>query len=208
MLDPSSTGSKRHAQAVRGHDLYETPEAAVLAVTQVERLPLRLWEPAAGRGAIVRPLRAAGHHVIASDLIDYGDPTHFAGRNFLAETKAPDGCEAIITNPPYSLAEKFVRHALELSPLTIMLLRLAFLESARRSDILEGAGLARVHVFRKRLPMMHRDGWTGRRATSGIAFAWFVWDRSHTGPTTIHRVSWDDGSRPVREACTVDDRGG
>lgn len=190
MLHPSSGSAKQHSHAARGNDLYETPEGATLAVTHVERLPLRLWEPAAGRGAMVRPLRAAGHLVIASDLIDYGQPTHFGGRDFLKEP-LPAGVEAIITNPPYQLAEAFVRHALELSPLVLMLLRLAFLESQRRSDILENAGLARVHVFRKRLPMMHRDGWTGPKASSGIAFAWFVWDRSHRGPTTIHRVSWD-----------------
>jgi hypothetical protein len=57
-----------------------------------------------------------------------------------------------------------------------MLLRLAFYESVRRTPILENRGLARVHVFRKRLPMMHRDGWEGRKANSGMAFAWFVWD--------------------------------
>lgn len=72
-----------------------------------------------------------------------------------------------------------------------MLLRLAFMESERRSDILEKRGLARVHVFRKRLPMMHRAGWEGRKANSGMAFAWFVWDRSYAGPTELRRISWD-----------------
>jgi hypothetical protein len=39
--------------------------------------------------------------------------------------------------------------------------------------------------------MMHRDGWKGRKATSGITFAWFVWDRPYAGPTTISRISWE-----------------
>ncbi len=65
------------------------------------------------------------------------------------------------------------------------------MESERRTPILEGRGLARIHVFRLRLPMMHRAGWEGRKANSGMAFAWFVWDRSHTGPTTIDRISWE-----------------
>jgi len=47
-----------------------------------------------------------------------------------------------------------------------------------------------VHVFRKRLPRMHRDGWEGRKASSGMSFAWFVWERGYTGPTTIDRISW------------------
>jgi hypothetical protein len=87
--------------------------------------------------------------------------------------------------------EQFVARALELSPRVIMLLRLAFLESDRRRHILENRGLARVHVFHKRLPMMHRDGWEDRKANSGMAFAWFVWNRAHAGPATINRVSWE-----------------
>jgi hypothetical protein len=172
-------------------DLYETPAVAVEALRRVEQLPHRLWEPACGHGNIVDVLRAHGHEIIASDLVDYGDPTHFYGRDFLLELKAPDGCQCILTNPPFRLAEQFVAHAIHLCPLVIMLLRLAFLESDRRRHILEGRGLARVHVFRKRLPMMHRAGWEGRKANSGMAFGWFVWDRAHSGPTELHRLSWE-----------------
>src|SRR5262249_15080499 len=126
-----------------------------------------------------------------SDIADYGDPTHFAGRDFLTETKLPAGVECILTNPPFRIVEKFVAHALSLSPHVVMLLRLAFLESERRRGILEECGLARVHVFRKRLPMMHRDGWQGRKANSGMAFAWFVWSRNYRDATTIDRISWE-----------------
>src|SRR6516162_8818181 len=77
---------QRHPLAERGHDLYETPDVAVEALLRVERLPHRIWEPAAGRGAIVRVLlRRAGHAVIASDVADYGFPLDFV-RDFLTET--------------------------------------------------------------------------------------------------------------------------
>jgi len=36
-----------------------------------------------------------------------------------------------------------------------------------------------------------RAGWQGRKANSGMAFAWFVWDCVHRGPTTINRISWE-----------------
>jgi hypothetical protein len=181
---------QRHPFAARGLDLYETPAVAVEALLRVENLPLCVWEPAAGRGAIVRVLRDHGHAVIATDIADYGFPLHFR-RDFLAEIGAPAGVEAIVANPPFQTAEKLVAHALELAPFVIMLLRLAFLESERRCGILENRGLARIHVFRKRLPMMHRDGWEGRKANSGMAFAWFVWIRGHTGPTIVDRISWE-----------------
>ena len=184
-----STAVGRAPLRDRRNDLYETPECATRALLHVERLPRRIWEPAAGRGAIVRVLRAHGHEVVASDLIDYGEQTHFSRRDFLLEHKAPQGCECILTNPPFSLAEQFVAHALDLCPRVIMLLRLAFLESERRSRILDTGTLARVHIFRRRLPMMHRDGWQGPKASSAMAFAWFIWDRAHTGPAILNRVS-------------------
>src|SRR5262249_45820631 len=149
---------------------------------------------ACGRGAIVAVLRAHGHEVVASDFVDYGVPVTapgYFGVDFLLERRAPEGTEAIVTNPPFSRAEEFVEHALELCPRVIILLRLAFLESERRSRILDTGTLARVHVFRRRLPMMHRDGWKGPKASSAMAFAWFVWDRDHDGIPTLNRISWD-----------------
>jgi hypothetical protein len=134
MLDMSSQ-SRRHTHAERGLDLYETPDVAVEALLRVERLPQRIWEPAAGKGAITRVLREHGHVVTASDVFDYGG-LDFVG-DFLAQEQMPAGCEAIVTNPPFKIIEPFVRHALELSPLVIVLARLAFLESERRCDILE-----------------------------------------------------------------------
>ena len=178
--------------AARGDDVYFTPPVATVTLLKHVKLPHRLWECACGDGTgILDPLRAAGHEVIGSDLVDHGRPDCFWRRDFLFERKVPDGCEAIITNPPFKLAEQFIEHALALSPLVVMLLRFAFFESERRCAILEDCGLARILCFRKRLPMMHREGWEGRKGNSGMAFAWFVWDRSHVGPATIERISWE-----------------
>lgn len=177
--------------ADRGDDLYETPIAAVEALLDAERLPHDISEPACGRGAIVGVLRRHGHRVLASDLNDYGCPDSQSGVDFLAQPQARIDANAIVTNPPFRLAGKFVEHALFMAPKVIMLLRLAFLESERRTRILEDGTLARVHVFRNRLPMMHRDGWQGPKIAAGaVAFAWFVWDRFHEGPTELHRLSW------------------
>jgi hypothetical protein len=188
MLDHSAQ-SGRHSLVERGADLYETPPIAVEALLAVETdLPHWVWEPCAGRGAITKVLHDRGHAVVCSDLIQYDDfPLHFVG-DFLTQTKAPAGCDAIVSNPPYQIATEFTRHALDLAPRVYLLLRLAFLESVCRSEILEKRGLARVHVFRKRLPMMHRHGWSGPRASSAIPFAWFCWLRDHRGPAVVDRI--------------------
>ena len=192
MLDKSANAGQ-HTHVERGVDCYETPPEAVHALLKVEKLPEWIWEPACGPGSIVRTLRAARYCVIDSDLHDYGQSYQI---DFLQQTDVPwhgmYKTSCLLTNPPYQLAQKFVEHAAALQvPLVIMLLRLAFLEGTRRSHILEHAGLARVHVFRNRLPMMHRRGWDGPKASSAIPFAWFVWERGYQGPTTIDRISWE-----------------
>jgi len=145
-----------------------------------------------------------------TDLVDYGNPTHFYRHDFLME-RMPTGYECILTNPPFKLVEEFVAHAIEICPLVIMLLRLAFYESERRRDLLENCGLARIHCFRKRLPMMHRAGWEGRKANSGMAFAWYTWIRGHTRPTTIARISWETerngGAQEPRRTRSLRPRG-
>lgn len=187
MLSKSAQAGQ-HAYSERQNDCYETPPCAVEALLQVEGewMPRGVLEPACGPGSICRVLQAHGYHVFAFDLHDYGYAKPDV--DFLQTTVE---YPAIVTNPPYQLAEKFVRHAVKLAPYVAMLLRLAFLESVRRTDILENSGLARVHVFRNRLPMMHRKDWDGPRSSSAMPFAWFVWERGHQGPATLDRISWE-----------------
>lgn len=184
------TGSKAHSREKRGHDLYETHPAATRALAAVETLPEVIWECACGPGSIVRVLRAAGHRVIATDIVEYGcDGAEIA--DFLAPDTARDA-SAIVTNPPYKHAAEFVRLALARAPIVCMLLRTQFLEGVGRTDLIESGHLRVVYQFRERLPMMHRAGWTGKKASSAMSFAWFVWDRAHSGPPSIKRISWRD----------------
>ncbi len=182
-----ATGSMQHPHADRGDDCYETPPCALEALMRVEALPPCIWEPACGPGALVRVLQAHGHHVIASDIRQYG---HNEVMDFFDTTSAIAKC--ILTNPPFKIAQKFVEHALKLCPTVYMLGRLTWLESTRRTSILENDRLARVYVFRNRLPMMHRRGWDGPKDTSAIAYAWFCWVSagSWNRPTELHRISW------------------
>ena len=107
-------GCERSSFAVRGDDLYETPPEAVRALLRVEPLPHRIWEPCAGRGAIVRELVRAGHEVCGQDLVAYegADPGIETPIDFLMECQAPTGFDCIVTNPPFKLADEFVRHGL------------------------------------------------------------------------------------------------
>lgn len=201
-LGPESNLTRQRARlADRGDDFYETPACATAALLRVEAITGPIWEPCCGRGAIAKVLRANGFDVWATELREeaYADTARV---DFLMERQTWIG--SIVTNPPFKLADQFVRHALLLCPQVYMLLRLAFLESERRSDILDSGWLKRVYVFRNRLPMMHRDGWTGPRASSSIPFAWFCFDREHRGPIELHRISWQaqpDSNRDSESAA-------
>jgi hypothetical protein len=188
-------GNTMHPYDERGLDLYETPEGAVRALLGVKRFEGTIWEPACGRGAIVRVLRDAGYPVIASDIVKYD---RSVGVDFLADfltvDRAPEGVSTALTNPPYMSADEFVRHALSLVPRVVMLLRLDFLEGETRCDILESGNLARVYVFRNRVPF-RRDGW--EKSGNKIAFAWFEWDRDHCGPPVIERISYERSANDV-----------
>lgn len=162
--------SAKHSE--RGADLYETPRCAIDRLIDHEPLPMKIWEPACGRGAISEPLKESGREVHSSDILDYG---YGIGRvNFLETNRAPFGFDCIVTNPPYKLDDEFVRHGLTLVPRVIVLMRLAYLQADMRFDLMNDH-LERLWVFKDRLPMMHRDGWEGKKVQSGsIPFAWFV----------------------------------
>ena len=186
----SGSGTVCSSFAVRGDDFYASPTEAPVALLENYEIPKTVHEPACGDGAIVEVLRAAGHTVHASDLVDRGCPDSYVA-DFLAQKEPIPGVECCITNPPFRYAHDFVRKSRELYPLTIMLLRLAFLESKRRSDILDAGDLESVLLFASRLPFMHRHGYTGKRnSNSGMPFAWLVWRKDHQSPTILRRITY------------------
>ena len=176
--------------------MYETPGCAIRALLRIGELDWHsgaIWEPAAGRGALVRELRAAGYAVVAQDLVAYdgADPGIETPLDFLMESASPAGVSAIVTNPPYKSADAFIRHGLSLGLPVIVLLRLMALEGAGRSDLMD-RHLRRVWAGIERLPMMHRQNWKGpRTAFGGAPFAWFTFEPSERqGPVAFERVSW------------------
>ena len=135
-------------------------------------------------------LRATGRVVHATDLVDYGLTDSLSRVDFLMEWRTPPGVEAIITNAPNKLATEFAEHALQLCPRLMLLQPVQWLGAEKRKRLFEGGALARVHVFRSRLPMMHRRGWTGPKNSSQNYYAWYVWDRGHNGPTILDRIDY------------------
>lgn len=180
----------REKGRLRTDDFHETPREAIEALLKVESFDGPIWEPACGKGAISRVLEEHGHKTASTDLVDRGYGV--AGIDFLLPLNAvtllgaPLGRFNIVTNPPFKLAVEFAKRAQDFkAPKTAFLLRLSWLEGQERKAFFDSHPPARVWVFSKRLPMMHRDGWHGKQSSSSIAFAWFVWDRWDYSPTTL-----------------------
>ena len=168
-------------------DFYATPPIALEKLLSVEKYGNSVWEPCCGNGAISSILEQKGFDVYSSDLHDwgYGD----CGKDFLQE---PDrDVDAVITNPPFNLSYDFAVKALKTTKnkngKVAMLNRLAWLEGVKRQALFHSTPLSKVLVFSRRLPRMHRYDYTGKPGTSMLCFAWFCWDHTHTGETTI---SW------------------
>jgi hypothetical protein len=177
--DPEGKGL-RHVE-----DFYRTGEIATRALMAVEKFPGTVWECACGTGDMSRVLETGSEilRVYSSDLVDrgYGIP----GPDFL-RCPAIIGIDHIITNPPYRYVDDFVAKALELAPpgKIAFIARLQWLEGQRRKKrFFDATPPSRVWVFPYRIPMTRGDLATPRIGL--VAFAWYVWDRSHVGPPQL-----------------------
>ncbi|UTW52774.1 hypothetical protein KFF05_05275 [bacterium SCSIO 12827] len=172
--------TKRNAD-LGGADFYPTPAWATYALMDNEKFDGDVWECACGDGAMTEVISEAGNQVYSSDLYDrgFGD----AGIDFLSSNNRANN---IVTNPPFHSAEGFVAAALEKADKKFaLLLRLAFLEGARRTKtIFHVHPPSRVWVFSERITFYAKGA---KRAGSGTtAYAWYVWDKEATGATELH----------------------
>jgi hypothetical protein len=163
-----------------GPDFFPTPRWATFALIENEKLEGDIWECACGDGAMSQVLQETARPVFSSDLYQrgYGE----AGIDFLAPPRSADN---IITNPPYNCAEGFVESGVQHARRKFaLLLRLAFLEGANRSNtIFANYPPARVWVFSERITFYPRG--VDPKGSGTTAYAWFVWDKDAPGRTEL-----------------------
>ena len=97
----------------RAGDFYPTPWAATEAMRRALSLPRAIWEPACGDGALARALERHGHILTCSDIeprMDGAAKLDFVNQNVAVKRTGPF---AIVTNPPFSLAEATIGELLE-----------------------------------------------------------------------------------------------
>lgn len=134
------------------NDYYATdPYAIQVALPTFRKIGLnhKVWECACGGGHLADELKKNGYEVKASDLIDRG---YGEVKNFLECKESFNG--DILTNPPFKLAEEFVKHSFELlenGNRLFLLLKIQFLESSKRKELFENYPLEYLVVNSERI---------------------------------------------------------
>ncbi|MEX2630009.1 MAG: SAM-dependent DNA methyltransferase [Tistlia sp.] len=137
-----------------------------------------VWEPACGRGDMVRALREGGCEVVGTDVHDYGAGFQVADFLWPGSEKAlglaPDW---IVTNPPFKPAEAFIRKGLSIARRGVaVFVRLQFLEGQdRQRDLFGPLPPSTIALFSERVNIAY--GRLDRTASQATAYCWIVWER-------------------------------
>lgn len=98
----------------------------------------------------------------------------------------------IFGNPPYSLAEEFIRHSFELlepGGYVYFLLRLSFLEGiARGKGLFKEFPIKKIYVCSRRPSFFSTNG---KHTTDTLAYAMFLWKKGFDGKTELDYLDWE-----------------
>lgn len=177
---------KNSGYARKPFDLYSTPAWCTEIIVPYLRGP-NLWEPARGDGHMVEVLRRHHFCVYYTDIAKGDDFLEYDRAPTFGLSHNPRTPQAIVTNPPYSLAQEFVRKALELmAPVggqVAMLLRVDFDSAKTRRDLFQNnPAWGTKIVFLDRIKWFEGES----KKTPSENHAFFLWDFQHTGEPRIH----------------------
>ncbi len=141
----------------------------------------KVLEPCGGSGNLIRGVKPFYPHVKwyavekreeCKQALEL-EHAHTTIIDFLDPAYSPlEKMDTIITNPPYSHAEEFIRKSIRIANNTFVLLRLNFLSSAKRIDLFQRF-MPDVYV----LP--NRPSFTGE-GTDSTDYGWFHWKKGQT----------------------------
>lgn len=173
-------------------EAYETPRWAIEAILDVELTTKHLLDPCCGLGAIGEVCREQLLEIDEYDIIDWSlylaerlrSAPDAATQDFLTDNYPLDSV-TVIMNPPFTLAEKFVDHALEMGARKVICFqRQAWRESVKRREWWERNPPARVWVCGARATCWRFDllgTEKAEKSSSSTSMAWYVWEKGHRG---------------------------
>jgi hypothetical protein len=125
-----------------------------------------IWEPACGNGNLVNGLKARGFRVVGTDIL--------TGSDFM-ETRRP--CDMILTNPPFSIKEKFLGRCYNLGIPFALLMPITTFDAKDRRELMAQHGIEVVLPSRRvnfETPNHQKNLEAGKKTTSWFYSAWFT----------------------------------
>ena len=139
-------------------DVY-TPDEAIQVLLPYVKKDWKIWESASGTGNIVRFFREREMNIFGTDIKE--------GQDFL--TSAREDFDCIITNPPFSIKDKWLEKCYSYKKPFALLLPITALEGKFRHKLYKKYGI-QVILFDGRVQYRgHNSG------SCWFASAWFCW---------------------------------
>lgn len=162
-------GKSKKDKPLNPDEFYPTAEGTTRALIPVLRRigwPNKVWENACGEGHISKQLIAEGFEVFSTNLTDRGYGR--IGVNFLSQHNAL--APSIVTNPPFSLSDEFLVHAITVLGIEhiAMLLPNGIWHAKNRVELFH------LHKPSLILPCTWRLDVTGAGAPT-MNVAWYIW---------------------------------
>lgn len=149
-------------------DFYPTPVEVTQALLNFLKLPegTVIWEPACGENHMVNVMEGNGLRVIGTDIA--------AGMDYLTAERLD--CDWIITNPPFTLADRFVQRSIEHEKPFAMLLKSQYWHARKRLELFRSYPPSAVCPLTWRPDFLFKE--RGRGAPL-MDVCWVIWDGNH-----------------------------
>lgn len=135
-----------------------------------------IWEPACGNGNIVNYLGSLGYNIIGTDIL-FNDNLY----NYDFLTWKPEVFDCIITNPPYSIKQKFLERCYKLGKPFALLLPLTTFETRKRQKLFRDNGIEVIFLPER----INFETPSGKGSSAWFATAWFTWGFGIGKPMTF-----------------------
>ena len=170
-------------------DFYSTdPNALRIFIEQLKRdgieINKKVWEPSCGQGHLSKVL-AEHCNIVKSTYLIYRGFGSTTPVDFLESYSQWDG--DILTNPPFKLAEDFVRKGMELlmeGNRLYLFLKIQFLEGKARHELFKQYPPKWVYVNSSR-QSCYKDGDMSIKGNTTLCMCWFVFEKGWQGETIL-----------------------
>jgi len=169
---------------------YVEPHWCSERLFQVEQFKDSIWDPCCGFGRIPEAATRAGLIGLGSDIVNRGWHGQKTELDFL-QTAAP-WSENIVSNPPFNIAGRFIRHAIDL-PYVVKVAMIFPTARLNAAHWIKDMPLARVWLMTPRpsMPPGHVIA-AGKKPQGGkMDFCWLVFTKGRIGPADLRWLRRD-----------------